>query len=518
MGAVLDDLSAPEQSLDGRMHAEIRLEVLDLDLLPRQVFRRDDESKGDGRLVRVQESSTAEAHRRVPRVYEGGPFLLAKAESILNRLRRQLHRFLDSDRDFSGLQIRFQARLSYQRRPRTLRENNEVRCDVVVRRDGDAPHPTALPPEVVDTDPGDEHRPGVLGFLRQPRVELRAERGEACPATLGELRGIERDREGRVLGQESEILPDDEPLDRAVLRPFRKQLDQGPRIDATPEHPLHSGSPAALDEKGREALAGEGQRGRGARGSGPHHDDIKTLHALPVPLRKSGTGKRLSAGSRHRHRLQLELAPLVALRGARELFAEKLLPDEEAADPGHPTGEEVAHRLLRGAVRLGDRAVVSRHREPTSIRVEVDDLRPPPSGERGRVDDSLRAVHRQREGDSARQRAEEFQTGIRAPLAGQIQDPFGGSAHALVELPLDAHDDLGAEDETRLVRETQDPGFRIGMEGRREEFARLLRVQFREVHLRIDRGGLAIAGGHRSYPWVLRQTSRWTVTDAKEFL
>src|SRR6058998_2484778 len=308
--------------------------------------------------------------------------------------------------------------------------------------------------------------PGVLGFLRQPRVELRAERGEAGPAPLGELRRIERDREGCVLGQKGEILPDDEPLNGAVLRPLREQIDQGPRIDAPPEHPLHPGSPAALDEKGREALAGEGQRGRGARGPGSHHDDIKTLHALPVPLRKSGTGKRLSAGSRHRHRLQLELAPLVALRGARELFAEKLLPDEEAADPGHPTGEEVAHRLLRGAVRLGDRAVVSRHREPTSIRVEVDDLRPPPSGERGRVDDSLRAVHRQREGDSARQRAEEFQTGIRAPLAGQIQDPFGGSAHRLFELPLDAHDDLGAEDETRLVRETQDPGFRIGMEGR----------------------------------------------------
>src|SRR6059058_162585 len=46
--------------------------------------------------------------------------------------------------------------------------------------------------------------------------------GEACPATLGEFRGIERDREGRVLGQESEILPDDEPLDRAVLHPLRK--------------------------------------------------------------------------------------------------------------------------------------------------------------------------------------------------------------------------------------------------------------------------------------------------------
>src|SRR2546425_9663174 len=276
------------------MHAEFRLEVLDFDLLARQVFRRDDESEGDGRFVRVQESAPAEAHRRVSCVHERSAFLLAEAESVLYRLGRQLDGLLDSDGDFVRLQIRFQARLPYQRRRRTLREDDEVRCHVVVRRDGNAPHPTALPPQVVDANSSDEHRPGVLGFLRQPRVELRADRGEAGPATLGKLRGIKRDREGRVLGQEGEILPDDEPLDRAVLRPFRKQIDEGPRIDATPEHPLHSGSPAALDEKGREALAGEGQRGRGARGPGPHHDDIKTLHALPVPLRKSGTGKRLS--------------------------------------------------------------------------------------------------------------------------------------------------------------------------------------------------------------------------------
>src|SRR5881409_2756363 len=269
MGAVLDDLAAPEESLDGGVHAEFRLEVLDLDLLPRQVFRRDDESEGDGGLVRVQESATAEAHRRLPGVHERGAFLLAEAESVLDRLRRQLYGLFDSDGDFSRLQIRFQTRLPYQRRPRAFREDDEVRCDVVTRRDRNAPHPTAFPPEVVHADSGDEHRPGVLGLLGQPRVELRAQRGEAGPATLGELRGIERDREGRVLGQESEILPDDEPLDRAVLRPLRKEIDEGPRIDATPEHPLHPGSPAALNEKGREALAGEGQRGPEPAGPAP---------------------------------------------------------------------------------------------------------------------------------------------------------------------------------------------------------------------------------------------------------
>src|SRR2546425_2570538 len=233
---------------------------------------------------------------------------------------------------------------------------------------------------------------------------------------------------------------------------------------------------------------------------------------------KAGRVKGFPPSSSHRHRLQLELAVIVALRGARELFAEEILPDEETTDPGHPTSEEMAYGLLRGPVRVGDRAVVPRHREPTSIRVEVDDLGPPPSGERGRVDDSLRPVHRQREGDTARQRSEELQPRIRAPLAGQIKDTFRRSAHRLFELPLDAHDDLGAEDETRLIREPEDPRGRIRNQGRREEFAGLIRTHSRQVHLRTDRGGLAIAGGHRSYPCVLRQTSRRTVADAKEML
>src|SRR5207245_3832656 len=140
-------------------------------------------------------------------------------------------------------------------------EGASVRSHVLLLSYANSPPPTAPPPQVVDANSSDEHRPGVLGFLRQPRVELRADRGEAGPAPLGKLRGIKRDGEGRVLGQEGEILPDDEPLDRAVLRPFRKQIDEGPRIDATPEHPLHPGSPAALDEEGREAFAGEGQCG-----------------------------------------------------------------------------------------------------------------------------------------------------------------------------------------------------------------------------------------------------------------
>src|SRR3989454_9268313 len=128
MGAVLDHLAAPEQPLDRGMHAEFRLEVLNLDLLPRQVFRRDDESEGDGRFVRVQESATTEAHRRLPGVHERGAFLLAEAESVLNRFRRKFDRFLDSDGDFSWLQIRFQPPFPPNRRRATPPKTNKSRA------------------------------------------------------------------------------------------------------------------------------------------------------------------------------------------------------------------------------------------------------------------------------------------------------------------------------------------------------------------------------------------------------
>ena len=131
---------------------------------------------------------------------------------------------------------------------------------MIVRGDGNASHPTALPPEIVHTDPGDEHGAGVLRFLRQPRIKLGAQRGEARPAALGELRGIERDGEGRVVGEEGEILADDGPLDRAVLRPLRKEIGERPCVDAPTEHSLHAGSPSALHQEGRKALPGKAQR------------------------------------------------------------------------------------------------------------------------------------------------------------------------------------------------------------------------------------------------------------------
>src|SRR5437870_3090668 len=217
------------------------------------------------------------------RVHVGGPFFLAQTESFLDRLRWKFDGLLDPDGHFSRLQVCLQARLSDQRRRRTLRDDDQIGCHMIVRGDGNASHATALPPEVVHADPGDEHRAGVLGFFRQPCVELRADRGEARPAALGELRGIKRDGEGRVLGEEGEIFANHEPLDRAVLRPLRNQIGERPGIDTPAKHPLHAGSPSPFHQKGREALAGERQRRGGARGPGPDHDSIKTLHVLPGP-------------------------------------------------------------------------------------------------------------------------------------------------------------------------------------------------------------------------------------------
>src|SRR2546428_615333 len=64
------------------------------------------------------------------------------------------------------------------------------------------------------------------------------------------------------------------------------------------------------------------------------------------PRRKSGTGKSLSSEVSVGHWPDLELAARAALRDARDLVAEEILVDEEAANSGHPTREEMKHRLL----------------------------------------------------------------------------------------------------------------------------------------------------------------------------
>src|SRR5437879_11160222 len=112
-----------------------------------------------------------------------------------------------------------------------------------------------------------------------------------------------------------------------------------------------------------------------------------------APLWKSETGKRLSADSGHRHRLQLELAPIVPLCHARDLLAGELLANGQTAGPRHPSGEEVAHGSLGGPVRLGDRAVVSRDHEATSGPLDVDDFGPPRTGDLVRVRTRLSDPH-----------------------------------------------------------------------------------------------------------------------------
>src|SRR5207244_2329184 len=190
------------------------------------------------------------------RVHVGGPFFLAQTESFLDRLRWKFDGLLDPAGHFSRLQVCLQARLSDQRRRRTLREDDQIGCHLIGRGDANASHATALPPEVVHADPGDEHRAGVLGFFRQPCVELRADRGEARPAALGELRGIKRDGEGRVLGEEGEILANHEPLDRAVLRPPRHQIGERPGLATPAKHPLHAGRPTPAIHPARKWHSG----------------------------------------------------------------------------------------------------------------------------------------------------------------------------------------------------------------------------------------------------------------------
>src|SRR3989442_12236835 len=194
------------------------------------------------------------------------------------------------------------------------------------------------------------------------------------------------------------------------------------------------------------------------------------------PRRKSGTSKRLSSEMSVGHRPDLELAARAALRDTDGLLAEEILIDEETADSGHPSREEMTHRLRGRTVAEGQRTVEPGDRELARIRLEADDLVASPSKECGRVDQTLGDLQGERLGYPIREGRVEFQTRRRAPLPRQVDDALRRPTNRLLELFLDGHDEFRADEEARLVREPQDPRFWIRQKGRRENVSGLFRT------------------------------------------
>src|SRR3989441_9088747 len=214
------------------------------------------------------------------------------------------------------------------------------------------------------------------------------------------------------------------------------------------------------------------------------------------PRRKSGTGKSISSEVSVGHWPDLELAARAALRDARDLVAEEILVDEEAANSGHPSREEMTRRLLGRTVGEGQRTVEPGDRELARIRLEADDLGASPSEERGRIDHALGDLQGERLGNPIREGRVEFQARGRAPLARQVNDALRRPAHRLLELLLDAHDQFRAVESARLVGEPQDPRFWIRHKRRREKVSGPFRTDRDEIELRLGGRGFAGAGGH----------------------
>src|SRR3989441_11626608 len=164
------------------------------------------------------------------------------------------------------------------------------------------------------------------------------------------------------------------------------------------------------------------------------------------PRRKSGTGKSLSSEMSVGHRPNLELAARSALRDTRGLLTEEILVDEETADSGHPSCEEMTDRLLGRTVGEGQRTVEPGDRELARIRLEADDLRASPSEECGRINQALGHFQGKRFGDPIREGRVEFQTRGRAPLTRQVEDALRRPTDRLLKLFLDVHDDLRADE------------------------------------------------------------------------
>src|SRR3989441_6170587 len=212
--------------------------------------------------------------------------------------------------------------------------------------------------------------------------------------------------------------------------------------------------------------------------------------------RKSGTGKSLSSEMSVGHRPNLELAARAALRDARGLLTEEILVDEETADSGHPSREEMTHRLLGRTVGEGQRTVEPGDRELARIRLEADALSASPSEECGSIDHALGDLQGERLGNPIREGRVEFQARGRAPLARQVNDALRRPAHCLLELLLDADDEFRADEEARLVGEPQDPRFWIRHKGPREKVSGPFRTDRNEIQLRLGGRGFGVASRH----------------------
>src|SRR2546426_10396889 len=154
------------------------------------------------------------------------------------------------------------------------------------------------------------------------------------------------------------------------------------------------------------------------------------------------------------HRPQLELATIPTLCGTGALLTQHVALQEAPAESRDPSGQEVAHRFLRRAVRAGERAVRDDQDEASTLRVKEGDLQTSPTEEGRGVHETPRVREGER-GTGRHNGLERIHPVPGTPLPGEIQDALRGPADRLLELSLDIHDRLRAADHGWDLRETK---------------------------------------------------------------
>ena len=219
---------------------------------------------------------------------EVGALPRADREPVLDHAGGQAEHFLDAQRVLGRRGGRQQPGLLGQERVHPVRGNHRpgpyFSVGTVSTHPGHLATGTAEQPGRHRR--GDQVGPGRHRVVRQPAVEVAAERGHPVVRRLAPgLRPVVH-RQGLRAGQRHRAPPDHPALHRHLLPPARDHLVQDPAVDHAAVDVLRPGERAAFQQHHGPARAGQGQRGGGPRGARPDHDRVQDLsrhRASPPP-------------------------------------------------------------------------------------------------------------------------------------------------------------------------------------------------------------------------------------------
>ncbi len=155
-----------------------------------------------------------------------------------------------------------------------LADDHDVRVDVIAAPGPDTDDAPVLDDETLDHGLGEEHRPGFLSLLGEPRVEFHAQhRVGVWMLAVSEVLVIDAD--GRLRRHDPAPFLDDRAFERRLLPGLTYDLLEVVAVEDSTHDVLGTWPDTALEERHLQPGLGHSQGRRGAGGAGADHNRVK---------------------------------------------------------------------------------------------------------------------------------------------------------------------------------------------------------------------------------------------------